>query len=269
MSKDVITIDPELARLIPSALPEERDLLEQDIVKHGCLDPLKVWAEKGILLDGHTRWEICKRLKLPFATEGLAFPDRAAAINWMYRNQLGRRNLTPDQASLLRGELYNRRKKAQHDGGKGRSRSEDQNDPHSKPPSTAAQIAKEQGVGEATVKRDGQFADQVNKAATKDPTIRQKIMAGGKEGQEVAKKVKGAGKPAVNHGEPMVPPVVPSKPEGLKERKRELKHNQQMAREAIAIIEQIEPCSNGCYIAFKRIRSAVFKQERKQERKQE
>jgi len=32
-------------------------------------------------------------------------------MDWIDRNQLGRRNLTPDQMSLIRGRMYNRTKK--------------------------------------------------------------------------------------------------------------------------------------------------------------
>lgn len=41
--------------------------------------------------------------------------DRDAAMDWIDANQLGRRNLPPHVMSVLRGRIYNRRKKKQVD----------------------------------------------------------------------------------------------------------------------------------------------------------
>ena len=43
----------------------------------------------------------------------MVFADVDAAMDWIDANQLGRRNLTPDQRSIIRGRRYNRMKKAQ------------------------------------------------------------------------------------------------------------------------------------------------------------
>jgi len=69
------------------------------------------------------------------------------SADWIDRNQLGRRNLTPDQMRLLRGRRYNRLKKA--DGARGPQKL-GQNDPSF----TADRLAKEHGVSAATIKRD-------------------------------------------------------------------------------------------------------------------
>jgi len=96
-----ITLDKEFQALIPPSTPDELELLEESILSEGCRDPLIVWEEQSILLDGHQRKEICERHKLPFETKGLSFPDRGAARQWMIQNQLGRRNLPP----FVRAEL--------------------------------------------------------------------------------------------------------------------------------------------------------------------
>ena len=49
----------------------------------------------------------------------------------------------------------------------------DQNDPKS-----AAALAKAYGVGEATIKRDGQFARAVEDLKQADPTIEQQVHSG-------------------------------------------------------------------------------------------
>lgn len=90
-----ITIDEYLHALIPPPDQNELDQLEANIVRDGLRDPLVVWTEKNILLDGHNRYEICKRRGIPIRTAGMSLPDHNAAKVWIYRNQLGRRNLPP------------------------------------------------------------------------------------------------------------------------------------------------------------------------------
>ena len=66
--------------------------------------------------------------------------------------KLGRRNLTPDQMSLLRGRRYNRVKKIQGGTGANQYVQIGQNDTSA---NTADRLAKEHGVSSATIKRDG------------------------------------------------------------------------------------------------------------------
>jgi DNA modification methylase len=146
----MIILDKEFQALIPPLSAEEKAQLEENIVAEGCRDALITW--QGILLDGHNRYEICERLDIPYRTISIDLPDRDAAEDWIDKNQLGRRNLTPDQMSLLRGRRYNRAKKAPHRPEKG-----DQNDPLN-PQKTADRLAKEHGVSPATIKRDGKIA---------------------------------------------------------------------------------------------------------------
>lgn len=86
-------IDPEFQALIPPLSDDERAQLEENIVSHGCRDPLVTW--NGVLLDGHNRLEICTRHGIPFETVGMNFESKAHARLWMRANQIGRRNLTP------------------------------------------------------------------------------------------------------------------------------------------------------------------------------
>lgn len=75
-------------------------------------------------------------------------------------NQLGRRNLTPDQTALILGRKYNRTKKAQG-APVGNSNAEKQIAQNEPVVSTADKLAAQHGVSPATVKRAGQFADAV------------------------------------------------------------------------------------------------------------
>jgi len=129
----------------------------------------------SILLDGHNRLEICRRLNIGYETVGISLPDREAAADWIDANQLARRNLNPDQASIIRGRRYNRFKKAQNDGGKGTRKT---TVPQNAGRFTADVLAKQHGVSRATIERDGQFAAAVEKVEAIDPEITKKVTKG-------------------------------------------------------------------------------------------
>jgi hypothetical protein len=170
-----ITVDPEFQNLIPTISAEEREYLERNIVDAGGVrDPLTLWLSSDndwVILDGHNRFEICQRLKLPFPYYEVEFDTRDEAADWIDRNQLGRRNLSEDGRKILLGRIYNRAKKSEHDGGKGRKRSGGQTDRHSE--KTAERIARENGVSEATVRRSGRL-----QAAAEKLDIERDITAG-------------------------------------------------------------------------------------------
>jgi len=147
-----LLIKPEFQAAMFPLSPEEKRQLEENIVAFGCLDPIKEWV--GCIVDGHNRFEICTRLGIEFKTVPLhnELNTVEEVLDWIDKNQLGRRNLTPDQMRMVRGRRYNREKKAvgQHTGNQHVER--DQNDPI--PERTAERHAKEAGVSPATIKRD-------------------------------------------------------------------------------------------------------------------
>jgi protein gp37 len=145
---------------------EELDDLEADIIEHGCRDALVVWADAPggpVLLDGHNRYRICQKHGLPYRVEGLAFPDRVDAEEWIDRNQHGRRNLTDDQRRLLRGRMYNRRKKSQGAPPGNANAAKQSGQVDHIVPKTSETIAAQFGVSEKTVRRDAKFAEEVER----------------------------------------------------------------------------------------------------------
>jgi hypothetical protein len=61
MVQTELAIDPEFRRLIPPLGAEERQGLEESLMREGCRDPLVVWRNGDrTLLDGHNRLEICR-----------------------------------------------------------------------------------------------------------------------------------------------------------------------------------------------------------------
>lgn len=90
-----LIIDEEFRDLISPLDENERQILEDSIVTNGCEMPLVVW--KGIIVDGHNRYEICKKNGIIFAVEEKEFEGRDDAKLWIIENQLGRRNLNDYQ----------------------------------------------------------------------------------------------------------------------------------------------------------------------------
>lgn len=188
-----IVIDPEFRDLIPPLSDIERIQLEDNLSREGCRDPLVVWYqddETPILLDGHNRFEICERNGIEFALTEQVLEDRRSAIDWICRNQLGRRNLSPVDASELRGRMYNGRKKTKG----GDRKSKDQNDPLIE--STAEIVAKETGVSAPTIKRDGKYAEAVEAVSETVPDVRSKVRAGEVTKAEVVEAAKSPEKAA-------------------------------------------------------------------------
>lgn len=94
-----LIVDPEFHELMPPLTAEEHRLLEDSIIANGCETPLFVW--KGIVVDGHNRYDICKEHGIPFMVVEKEFANRSSVLMWIIQNQLGRRNLTAFQKCEL------------------------------------------------------------------------------------------------------------------------------------------------------------------------
>ena len=101
-----LKIDPEIQSKIPPLTDDEFKQLEENILKEGkLLSPLIVW--NNTLVDGHNRYAILqKHPEIYFSTMPLRFANREEALAWICKNQLGRRNLTPEQKKFLIGKQY-------------------------------------------------------------------------------------------------------------------------------------------------------------------
>jgi hypothetical protein len=181
----VLKVDDELQELIPPLTAEEYRQLEENIVAEGCRDALVVWG--NTIIDGHNRYKICTQHNIEFNTVEKEFTDKEQAKDWIDMNQLGRRNLTPDQMRLLRGRRYNRLKNPQG----GDHRSKGQNVPLI---NTAETLAGQHGVTEKTIKRDGKFYEEVERLKEQYPEEIGKIYKGEKRAAQVLKTLKRAEK---------------------------------------------------------------------------
>ena len=177
-----LTIDPEFASKIPPLREEELKQLEENILADGVvINPLIVW--NGVIVDGHNRYHILQQHpEIQFTTYEKEFPDRYAAIAWICKNQLGRRNLTQEQYKYLIGERYEAEKRTESFYGNrftlaGKS-SRIQNESGYSGERTREKIARENNISVSYVQRAGKFAQGVDAAEEVAPGIKQEILTG-------------------------------------------------------------------------------------------
>jgi hypothetical protein len=184
--KSNLVVLPELRNLIPPLREDEFQQLESNLLANGIKDPLTIWettapvvaaglgedsTSRGllpdpestgkvyVLIDGHNRFDLARKHKLDYRINILDFEDLEKVRDYMINFQLGRRNLTPEQASYLRGLRYNKMKEA--------NRSDRIN--------VAQQLADEYSVSTRTIKRDSDFAKGMDGLS---PELKNEVLAG-------------------------------------------------------------------------------------------
>ena len=185
-----LKIDPEFQSQIPPLTDDEFKQLEENILKEGKLiSPLIVW--NNTLVDGHNRYAILqKHLEIYFSTMPLPFESREEVLAWICKNQLGRRNLTPEQKKFLIGKQYS----VEHrkPGGNGNNQYTvtveepvqeelcqiDTIPPTSAEASTRKQIAERNNVSESYVVRSEKFMRGVQIMDQMIPGMQEKILSG-------------------------------------------------------------------------------------------
>ena len=179
MNLNALKVDPEFQGKIPPLTFEELNQLEANILRDGrIINPIIVW--EGLIVDGHNRFTIAKKHpEIPFTTHEKAFANRYEAIIWICKNQLGRRNLTPEQKKYLIGKQYEA-EKLNHGGDQKSNlkKSTGQNGQSIDKRWTRRRIADENGVNDSFVKRAEQFSKGVDAAEKAVPGTRQKVLSG-------------------------------------------------------------------------------------------
>ena len=158
-----LTILDELKNLLPPLTAEEFTGLEESILKDGCMSPLIAW--NGILVDGHQRYEICMKHKIPFVVRNINFNSLEEAKLWAWEQQKNRRNLTPFQRVELALKFKNAiaakaKENQRFAGGDGGHRIQGE------PIDTAAKLADIAGVSRNTLRKAehiASFADEETK----------------------------------------------------------------------------------------------------------
>lgn len=101
-----LVIDPVISGAQRKLTPEEFGQLEENILRDGEIrDKVVVWKGTAKIVDGENRYTIAKKHNLSFDVQEYEFADEKEVIAWIYKTQLGRRNLEGIAASLMRGKL--------------------------------------------------------------------------------------------------------------------------------------------------------------------
>lgn len=169
----MITIDREFRELIPPLSSEEYETLEKSIVDEGCRDALILWGD--VLIDGHNRYEICKRHGIEFSTVQKEFASRNDVIIWMIKNQLGRRNLPiyeQTRLNLYLKPILSEKAKENQRLSDGRGQKGLPNSANLNRIDAVSEIAKAAGVSRETVQR----VEKLEKVAP--PEIKERLRRG-------------------------------------------------------------------------------------------
>lgn len=180
MKLSQLKIDPEFQSKIPPLQFEEEQQLEQNIIDEGrLLNPIITW--NGYILDGHTRYRILKKHGfIKFEVEEIQLANKYEALAWICKNQLGRRNLSPERKKFLLGKEYESTKLAVGAplGSKHGIRKCGQNDHIFTESRTCQRIASEHGVGEKTVRRAEKYSQGIDAAEEAVPGAQEEILTG-------------------------------------------------------------------------------------------
>lgn len=176
-----LKIDPEFRDKIPPLTDAEFEQLRENILADGeVYEPITTW--NNVIVDGHNRWRIIQENPhIPFRTKEMEFENKWAAFDWMYRKQLGRRNLSDEQKTYMIGKMYEARKNtnAFHGNQYTKASGSTQNGNDQKPHGRIGEIiAKELGVGHGTVTRAADFAKGVDEMSKESPEAAKKILDG-------------------------------------------------------------------------------------------
>lgn len=182
--RKILQIDQEFKELIPPLSKEEFNLLEENILKFGCIDPICTW--NNTIIDGHNRYSICTKHNLKFNIQAFNFELREEAKDWICANQLGRRNISDETRKYLIGKRYEMEKiLLNNPGGKNQYSKiykeneeikEEQDRIHR--PVTAIKLGKEYNVSTRTVLTYANYSKAIDKLNTEEPDLTQKILNG-------------------------------------------------------------------------------------------
>lgn len=162
-----LKVNPEYRKLVPRPTKGEYKALEADIIdKEEATEPIIINQDK-VILDGHTRYEICTKHGLFYRTEVREFESELDEKIFVVDVNLKRRHLTDMQKIILAKPLEDliaeKAKRQQSIAGKiGRDIqlgfSSNEETPH--PIDTAKEVAKQIGVSKSTYERGKKIRDE-------------------------------------------------------------------------------------------------------------
>jgi len=90
-TQEKLIINPVFKTLIPPLSEEEYAQLEENLQENGIREAISIWG--NTIIDGHNRYEIATRHNLPYTTVSYEFDNEDDVKLWVFKNQIGRRNL--------------------------------------------------------------------------------------------------------------------------------------------------------------------------------
>lgn len=167
-----ITINDELRSFVDPLTDIEYAALERSLLAEGCRDALVLWRDT--LIDGHNRYEICRKHGIPFRTvHNNNFASLEDVMLWMIDNHLARRSVSDFQRGVLalrKKEIVAARaaeRPAQDEGDKNAPA-----DDASPPWNTREDVARAARVSSNTISQ----IERIQKAAT--PQLREAVRTG-------------------------------------------------------------------------------------------
>ena len=147
-----LKINPTFRDLIPPLSAYELEALEAEL-RHWARAYAPIITWNGTIVDGHHRYEICKKYNLLFKVEETQFEDEDSAMLWIIDNQSARRNLTTAskiRLAMKKLDILKGRAKKRMLAGKKLDPSVDLREGSGK---VSEEIAKEAGVSPSSVER--------------------------------------------------------------------------------------------------------------------
>ena len=86
-----LKINPVFKALIPPLSTEEYAQLEENLLENGIRESISIWGDT--IIDGHNRYAIATEHNLPYTTVSYEFASEDDVKLWIFKNQIGRRNL--------------------------------------------------------------------------------------------------------------------------------------------------------------------------------
>lgn len=168
-----LNIDFEFGNLSPEMPQEQYDILEEDLVEHGCREPLLIWND--YIIDGHHRYNLCHKWEIPFPVLKAQFPSREDTVVWICQQHLKKTYLAEIHRRYLIGKYFNARKtiiSREHRGVKPNGR------PLNARQLAAVEIGDHFDFSYHTVYKYGVMASAIDRIFTKEPELAHRILSG-------------------------------------------------------------------------------------------
>lgn len=168
-----LNIDFEFGNLSPEMPQEQYDILEEDLVDHGCHEPLLIWND--YIIDGHHRYNLCHKWEIPFSVLKAQFPSREDTIVWICQQHLKKTYLANIHKRYLVGKYFTARKTVisrEHRGVKPNGR------PLNARQLAAIEIGSYFDFSYHTVYKYGIMASAIDTIFNKEPELAHRILSG-------------------------------------------------------------------------------------------